>query len=91
LAAIVAEFYLLLTLMACVVAARRLAVSTDMPGLAAIELVLLALPWSLLLEAPGLRQAGWFFMALIVFSGVLINALLVYAVGRAFQRWWRSL
>jgi hypothetical protein len=73
-----------------VFAARRLAISIDMPGLAAIELVLLALPWSLLLEAPGLRQAGLLFMALTVLGGVLLNTLLFYVAGYALQRWWRT-
>jgi hypothetical protein len=42
-----------------------------MPGLAAIELVMLALPWSLLLGASGLRQSGWVLMTLVVLGAVL--------------------
>jgi hypothetical protein len=49
-----------------VIAAQLLAVSIDMPALAAIELVLIALPWTLLLKAPVLGQAELLFMALIV-------------------------
>jgi hypothetical protein len=67
-----------LALVAFVVAAQRLAISTELPGLAAIELILLALPWSLLLEVPGLRQAGWLFMTVTVLGGILLNALIFY-------------
>jgi len=43
-----AGIYLVLALGALAIGIQRLIVSTEMPGLAAIELVLVALPWSLL-------------------------------------------
>jgi hypothetical protein len=86
----IAGLYLALVLITCVIAARRLAGSMDMPGLAAIELVLLAIPWSLLLGAPALREAGFPLMTLIVLGGVLINAVMLYTLGWRLQRWWRD-
>jgi hypothetical protein len=71
-------------------AARRLAASADMPGLAAIELVMLALPWSLLLGAPGLRQSGWILITLVVLGSVVLNTVMLYTISRILQRWWRA-
>jgi hypothetical protein len=70
----------------CVIAAQLLAVSIDMPALAAIELFLIALPWTLLLKAPVLGQAELLFMALIVFGGVFFNTLLLYFAKYVLER-----
>jgi len=61
-----------------------------MPGLAAIELVLLALPWSLLLDTPIGRHAGWSLMTVIVVGGVVTNAVALYALGTVLERWWHA-
>ena len=57
-----------------------------MPGLAAIELVMLALPWSLLLGASVLRQSGWVLMTLVVLGGVVFNTVMLYTIGLILQR-----
>jgi hypothetical protein len=61
-------------------AAFRLHESTAMPGLAAIELVLLALPWSLALGIQPLSRLELGGMTAIVVSGVVINGMIVRAV-----------
>lgn len=55
----------------------RLSQSTALPGLQAIEIVLLALPWSLALAVEPLARAGWWGMATIVAAGLLVNLLLL--------------
>lgn len=68
------------------IAVRRLAVSSEMPGLAAWELLVLAMPWSLVLETPLGRQADGLLMAVIVLIGVALNAGLLYAIASALER-----
>jgi hypothetical protein len=75
--------YAALVIVACVVAAFRLHESTDMPGLAAIELVLLALPWSLALGVEPMSRLELGGMAAIVVIGIVINGMIV----RAFAGW----
>lgn len=75
-----------LAVIAGVRAVDRLAVSTEMPGLAAWELLVLALPWTLVLETPSGRQAGGFLMAAVVFVGVALNAGLFYMIAWTLER-----
>jgi hypothetical protein len=69
--------YLALVLIAAVMGGVRLHQSSEMPGLAAIELVLLALPWSLLLGVEPLSYLGWTAMVGILVGGLVLNGLLV--------------
>jgi ABC-type Co2+ transport system permease subunit len=69
--------YLLVVLAAVVVAALRLDQSTEMPGLAAIELVLLALPWSLALGVEPTSRFGLGGMIAIVLGGLVLNGLIL--------------
>jgi hypothetical protein len=78
--------YLALVLVAALVAAVRLRASSEMPGLAAVELVLLALPWSLALGVEPLSRLGWAGMTFIVLGGVAVNALIVAKLARWLQR-----
>jgi hypothetical protein len=60
-----------------------------MPGLAAIELVLLAMPWSFALGVEATSRLGWAGMAGIVIGGIALNALLIRSVAAWAQRRWR--
>jgi uncharacterized protein (DUF983 family) len=84
---IVAAIYLGLVVIAGAIAVQRLAVSTEMPGLAAWELLVLALPWTLLLGTPLGRQADGLLLAAIVLGGVALNAGLLSTIGAAVGRW----
>jgi hypothetical protein len=81
-----ATVYVGLALIAVILAAHRLAHSTEMPGLAAWELLVLALPWTLVLETPIGRQAGGLLLAAIVLGGTALNAGLLYCVGWLLER-----
>ena len=83
---IVAASYVGLAAIAGALAVQRLVVSTEMPGLAAWELLVLALPWTLALETPLGREAGGLGLAAIVLGGVALNAALLYAVASALER-----
>ncbi len=83
---IAAATYLGLAAIAGAIAVQHLAVSTEMPGLAAWELLALALPWTLLLETSFGRQAGGLLLATIVLGGVALNAGFVYAIASALER-----
>ena len=83
---VVATIYLGLAGIAGVLAVQRLAISTEMPGLAAWELLVLALPWTLILETPLGRQAGGLVLAVIVLGGVALNTALLYATASALER-----
>jgi hypothetical protein len=78
--------YLLLVLAALVVAALRLSQSIEMPGLAAIELVLLALPWSLALRVEPLSRLGLGGMTAIVLGGLVLNGLILNRLAAWLQR-----
>ncbi len=78
--------YLALAIVAAALAIDRLAVSTELPGLAAWELLVLALPWTLVLETPWGRQAGGTLLVAIVLGGVIVNAGLLYACARTLER-----
>ena len=78
--------YLLMIVVAGGIAIARLSGSTEMPGLAAIELVLLALPWSLLLGRPPLAQAGLVLRSALVAGGLLLNAVLLHGAAGALER-----
>lgn len=78
--------YLALVLIAGVVGAVRLHQSSEMPGLAAIELVLLALPWSLALGVEPLSHLGWSAMVGIVVGGIVLNGLLFRKLAGWAQR-----
>ncbi len=84
---VVAAIYVGLAVIAGALAVQRLAVSTEMPGLAAWELLVLALPWPLVLQTSLGRQAGGLLLAAIVVGGVALNAGLLYAIASAFERW----
>jgi hypothetical protein len=75
-----------MTLVAGGIGAARLSDSTEMPGLAAIELVLLALPWSLLLGQPLTAQAGLVLASAVVGGGLLLNAALLYWAADGMER-----
>jgi hypothetical protein len=85
-----AGVYVGLALIACALAVNRLVGSTDLPGLAAWELLVLALPWTLVLETPIGRQAGGFLLAAITLGGVSLNAGLLYAIASVLERWRRA-
>ena len=78
--------YLTLVLIAAVLAVIRLHQSSEMPGLAAIELVLIALPWSLALELEPLSHLGWNAMVGIVLAGIVLNGLVVLKLSAWAQR-----
>jgi len=78
--------YLALVLIAGVAGAVRLHQSSEMPGLAAIELVLLALPWSLALGVEPLSHLGWSAMVGIVVGGLVLNGLLLRKLAGWTQR-----
>jgi hypothetical protein len=86
LAARMARFiYLALVVSAAALAVLRLSESTDMPGLQAIELVLLALPWSFALGIEPLSHLGFTGMATIVVIGLGLNALLLQWLAHFFE------
>jgi tRNA A37 threonylcarbamoyltransferase TsaD len=66
-----------LVLIAVAAGVARLHESRDMPGLAAIELVLLGLPWSLVLQIEPFSHFGWVGMLVIVAGGVAANTVLL--------------
>lgn len=85
----VLSVYLALVAVAGVAAAFRLSQSSDMPGLAAIELVLLAMPWSFALGVEPMSRLGWAGMAGIVIGGIALNALLIRSAAAWAQRRWQ--
>jgi hypothetical protein len=64
--------YVALVLVAALVGGVRLRVSSEMPGLAALELLLLALPWSLALGVEPFSRLGWGGIASILLCGVAL-------------------
>jgi len=78
--------FLLLVLAALVVAAMRLSQSTEMAGLGAIELVLLALPWSVALGVEPVSRLGLGGMTAIVFGGLVLNGLFLGWLAAWLQR-----
>jgi hypothetical protein len=82
---LVLRIYLTLVIARAALAVARLSESTEMPGLQAIELVLLALPWSFALGIEPLSQLGWTGMATIVLIGLGLNALLLQSLARLFE------
>jgi hypothetical protein len=58
----------------------------DMPGLAAIELVLLALPWSLALGIEPLSHLGFIGMAAIVITGLALNGVILCSIASWLHR-----
>lgn len=76
--------YLALAIAAVLLAVLRLNESVEMPGLQAIELVLLALPWSLALGIEPFSHADLGGMTIIVVVGVLLNSLIVRSIARRF-------
>ncbi len=78
--------YLLLVLAALVIAIVRLSQSIEMPGLGAIELVLLALPWSLALGVEPMSRLGFRGMAAIVIIGLVLNGLILSWLTARLQR-----
>lgn len=81
--------YVALVIVAALVGAVRLHSSSEMPGLAAIELVLLALPWSLALGVEPFSRLGWGAMATIVLGGVALNSLIILKAVEGASRWRR--
>jgi hypothetical protein len=61
-----------------------------MPGLAAFELVLLALPWAFALGVEPMAHFDWGGMTAIVFGGLVLNALLIRLATRWLHRRWPS-
>jgi hypothetical protein len=79
-------FYLALVVVTAALAGLRLSESAEMPGLQAIELVLLALPWSLALGIKPFSHFDFSGMVAIVALGVVLNALLFRWLHRFFER-----
>jgi len=69
--------YFALVIGSAALAIVRLSQSMEMPGLQAIELVLLALPWSFALGIEPFSRAGLSSMAIIVFAGVVLNGIVL--------------
>jgi hypothetical protein len=82
----VLTIYLLVVLAALGVATLRLSHSIEMPGLDAIELVLLALPWSLALGVEPLSHLGLGGMSAIVLGGLLLNGFILNRLAARLQR-----
>src|SRR5215475_11261819 len=82
--------YGVLVLVALAVAIHRLGQSMKLPGLGAIEVVLLALPWSLLLGVPPVAHAPLAANAIVVLLGLVINGALLAALAAAAERRWRT-
>ena len=78
--------YFALIITSAALAIVRLSQSMEMPGLQAIELVLLALPWSLALGIEPFSRAGISSMAIIVFAGVVLNGIILQWIGQLFVR-----
>ena len=84
--------YCALVISSAALAIVRLSQSMEMPGLQAIELVLLALPWSLALGVEPFSRAGISSMAIIVFAGVVVfagivlNGIILQWIGQLFVR-----
>ncbi len=83
---IAAAIYLGLALVAAVLALQRLAISTEMPGLAAWELLVLGLPWTWVLATPFGRRIGGMLLVAVVLGSVAVNAGLVYIIGIGLGR-----
>jgi 4-hydroxybenzoate polyprenyltransferase len=83
---IVIAIYVGLAVIAGAIAVQRLLVSTEMPGLAAWELLVLALPWTLALATPLGRQADGLVLAAILLGGAALNVGLLYALAWAVER-----
>jgi len=81
--------YLALVVLAGGVAGWRLSSSTEMPGLAAIEVLVLALPWSLMLGRRPIAQADLVIAGGLVVLGLAINTGLVHWAGRTLEQLWR--
>ena len=79
--------YALLVFVALLLAAVRLSQSTELPGLSAIELILLSLPWSFALGVEPLSRVGSVGMALMVFAGLGLNALVIRWVAGRLVLW----
>jgi hypothetical protein len=82
----VLTIYFLLILAAVGAATWRLSQSIEMPGLGAIELVLLALPWSLALGVEPLSHLGLAGMGAIVMGGILLNGLILKRLAAWLQQ-----
>lgn len=80
--------YLVLVVLAGGIAAWRLSVSTEMPGLAAIEVLLLALPWSLMVGWPPIAHADLVIGGGLVLAGLAVNAALLGWAGIVLDRLW---
>ena len=83
---VVAATYVGVAVIAGALAVQRLAVSTEMPGLAAWEMLVLALPWSLTLGTPPGRESSGLLLAVVMVGGVALNAALVYWLVSALER-----
>lgn len=82
----VPALYLFLLLAALATAVVRLSQSTEMPGLSAIELLLLALPWSFALCVRPLSRLGLGGMTAIVLGGLVLNGLILSCLTDLLQQ-----
>jgi len=78
--------YFTLVIAAASLSILRLNESMEMPGLQAIELVLLALPWSLALGVEPFSRADLSGMTIIVVVGVVLNGRVLRSMARIFER-----
>lgn len=79
--------YIALAGAATIFAAVRLADSTAFPGLAAIEMIMLGLPWSLALGTKPMSRLDWPGMMGVVIGGIAVNGLLLWKITRLFERY----
>lgn len=77
--------YLALLGAATILAVMRLAESPAMPGLAAVELIMLGLPWSLALGVAPISHTGWPGMTAVVFASIALNGLLLWKIMGIFK------
>ena len=78
--------YFSLVLGAFVLAGARLSQSTEMPGLAAVELLMLGLPWSLALSVEPFAHFGWLGMTAVVCASLGGNAFILSRLSTWLQR-----
>jgi len=77
--------YLGLLTLSAMLAFIRLSESTAMPGLAAIEHIFLALPWSFIIGVEPISRLSWHGMFAIVFAGLVSNFFLLGFVARLLE------
>ena len=83
---LIAPAYVTIVLMAAGVATARLLQSSEIPGLAAIELILLGLPWTLALGVAPISRLDWPASVAFVALTVAGNLALLWWLERFIRR-----